>query len=98
MANGRLIPHYSCGSSLIRDSQRFLSTSSTARFDSGPDYTYKTAGAARQTDSETRGEARGSGQAVSALFMQRIVLQREAPDSPPADWCGFISRGCGSSD
>lgn len=68
MANRRLIPYYSCGSSLIRDSQRFLSKSSAARFGSGADYSYKAAGAVTQTDSETRGEAAASGrQSVSSI-------------------------------
>ena len=100
---GGWYPATAVAAALIRDSQRFLLMSGAARFGSGADDSYKTAGAGRQTDRQGdvhggRG-GHGAGRAgVSALFMQRIVLQREAPDSPPADWCGFISRGCGSSD
>ena len=70
-----------------------------AWFGSGADYSYKTAGAVKQTGSETHGEAAApGGQSVSPVLAGDCFLQREAPDSPPADWCGFISRGCGSSD
>lgn len=57
----QLMPYYSYGSSPIRDSQRFLSKSSTAWFGCGADYSYKAAGAVTQTDSETRKEAAAPG-------------------------------------
>lgn len=77
VANRQLIPYYSCGSSLIRDSQRFRSTSSAAWFGSGADYSYKIAGAVRQTDSETRTEAAALGrQSVSSVLAEDCFAAR----------------------
>lgn len=57
------------------------------------------AGAVRQTDrqADTQAGCGGAGQG-SSVRAEDCFLQQEAPDSPPADWCGFISMGCGFSD
>lgn len=74
---------YSWGSSLIRDSQRCLSTSSAAWFGSGADYYYKSAGAVRQTDRETHREAAElARQSVSSVRAENCFAVRSPRLSP----------------
>lgn len=83
MANRRLIPYYSCGSSLIRDSQRFLSKSNAAWFGLRADYSYKASGAVTQTDSETHREGCGAGQAECQLCSCRGLFCSVRPLTLP---------------
>lgn len=92
------MPYYSCGRALIRDSQRFLLPSGAAWFGSRADTSYKAAGAARQTDSETHRDAAVLGRQCQLSPCRGLFCSARPMTLPPADWCGFISMGCGSSD
>lgn len=73
---------YSWGSSLIRDSQRCLSTSSAAWFGSGADYCYKSAGAVRQTDRETHREAAALARQCQLCSCKGLFCSAKPPTLP----------------
>lgn len=67
------------GCSLIKDSQGFLSTSRAAWFGSRADYSYKAAGAVRQTDMQVRLRCWPGN--VSSVHAKKLLCSTRPPDT-----------------